>query len=108
MKRFTGPAVKVTRIVVGTAKAGHDSDFTSHVLVEFSFEPVVVNLLGSQVDGGAINLRSTILVERVGVVIRALVRIADIELVVRVVFVLRKRCGRTNQGNQEQEKNSVH
>ena len=108
MKGLTGILVEETRTVVGTAKAGHDSDIPGNVLVEFSFEPVKVHFLGSQVDGDAINLRPGVLVERVGVVIRALVCIADLELVKRVVLVLCQRCRRTNQSNQEQEKDSGH
>ena len=85
--------VEVAGSVVGARKAGHDSDVTRHVLIEFGIETVVVNFLGDEVNGPAIESRPAVLIEPIGVVIRSLVSISDIEFIegIIVATVLSKR-----------------
>ena len=101
VERSARSRVEVAGSVVGARKAGHDSDVARHVLIELGVEPVVVNFLGDKVNGPAIKSRAAVLIEPIGVVIRSLVSISDIEFIegIIVATVLSKRCWRENQSD---------
>src|SRR5437588_4213287 len=85
--------VEIAGSVVSARETGHDSDVARHVLIEFGGETVVVNLLGSKVNGPAIEGRGAVLIEPIGIVIRSLVSVSDIEFIegIIVATVLSKR-----------------
>src|SRR5213594_4158716 len=61
-----------------------------------------------KIDRRAVESHPAILIESVSIVVRALMRKADIELVIGVVIPLGEGCGRANQRDQKQEKESRH
>ena len=64
---------------------------TSHVLIKLDHETVIGYPLRNKVDPRAFERRLRVLIEQVGVVVRSLVRVADVEFVVRIVIALGKR-----------------
>src|SRR5262249_32945921 len=86
------------------------SDVAMHVLIELSGEAVVARAFVRKVDAITVEGGIAALIEMVGVVVGPHVRVANIELIVGIVFVaaLGKSGRSTNQCGQEQEKNSGH
>src|SRR6185503_2049924 len=95
--------INITRVVKAGGEAGHDANVAVHVLIELSGEAVHAHAFAREVDARAVESRAATSVEMVGVVERALMRIADVELIKRVVFILRESARCANHSDQEQE-----
>jgi len=100
--------IGITRLIKASREAGHDADVAVDVLIELSGEAVVAHALVGEIDRRAVESCAALSVKVIGVVERALMRIAYVELIERVVSILRKRARCANGSDQEQEKKSGH